>query len=159
MSTDERIDALLSSSRAMDDFIHSLANYHVTNRNGSAYRQVRLVFYHEGVLLISQHHVNDYCSIAITDRPDIPVYRGCTDSCANGSASPHVKEGQLTTVWSSGKWIKRGPWEPAVRSAILVAMQRLEEAKEKKRVKEEVARAEREKAAREREQQLQSAWT
>lgn len=110
------VDTILSKAKAMDDFIHDLANHNMTNMSGGAYRQVNLCYYKDGILLISYHHVNNYCSIEIVDNPkaDFEVFRGCQDSRYPGNPHPVIHGARWVTVWSGGKWTKNGPWQKKI---------------------------------------------
>ena len=109
---------LLSSSVRMDAFIHRLATYKITNCTGSAYRKVRLCYYEDGILLVSDHHTNHFCRIRIATDPKASIVRGCQESRAHGNPNPKPDRGELVSVWNEGHWINRGPWEAPIRALL-----------------------------------------
>lgn len=152
------VDDLLSSRYHMDDFIHELCHVNLDNCSGSAYREVRLCRYDRGMLLLSQHHRDCYCHIAVATNPEAKIRRGCQDSRYNGDASPSVSDGELVSVWSNGNWTKDGPWVPKIREWLSELIEKLNTAKEQKLKREEDERLERIAAQKEKEKQLVNAW-
>ena len=148
----------LESARKMDDFIHELAHYKITNCNGSAHCDHVIAYTQDGIVLISDHHVSYACRIKIADRKDIKIHPGDHDSRSHGNPQPRVREGELTTVWDSGRWVLRGPWENRIEELIMDLEERLEAAKIKERQDALQKRKDREELEAKHQKTLESNW-
>jgi hypothetical protein len=155
----KQVDKLLSSAAAMDRFIHELSYVNLDNCSGSAYRSVRLCRYDRGMLLCSEHSTFNYCHIAIASVPTAKIILGQQDSCYSGKASPSVDEGELVSVWSSGKWIKEGPWVPKIKEWLIELLEKLEKAREARRRKEEDVRLKKQQEQEEKDAKLIAAYS
>jgi len=162
MSTmDERIkdvEELLESAAKMDNFIHTLANCKLDNCSGSAYRKVRICNYGDGILLQSDHNVNSYCYIKICTVPTTKVRSGCRDGCAYEDPSPKPIKGEFVTVWNSGAWTKRGPWEEKIRARLLKLIEDVSEAKRRKELDEQKKEEQKKACQDEKDLALERAW-
>lgn len=108
---------VLENRYSLDNFIHLLCEYNLDNCSGSAYRQVRLGYYKDGILLLSYHHSDNICHIYIASNPKANIILGEQDSRYNGNASPRLSEGELIGVWD-GTWTKPGPWMEKINNLI-----------------------------------------
>uniref|UniRef100_A0A6M3LFS4 Uncharacterized protein n=1 Tax=viral metagenome TaxID=1070528 RepID=A0A6M3LFS4_9ZZZZ len=122
---------LLNNKNNMDDFIHNLSHYNMDNMTGGSYRKVRLCYYENNILLVSEHHTQKYCSIYIVDNPNtnFKVYRGCQDSCYDGNPFPKIKGANFICVWSNGTWNMNGPWQEKIENMLDDLIIRLENKK------------------------------
>lgn len=152
-------EALLTSQRKMDDFIHTLAHLKLDNATGGAYRSVCLAAFREGVLLQSDHHTNCYCSIKITSKPGLKIKLGAQDSRFNGNPHPSVIDGEWVTVWSDGKWVKEGPWVPHVISVVEYYINRVNEKRQEQKEQAEIDRQQRIDLQKAKDQETLNAWS
>jgi len=108
---------VLENRIKLDDFIHQLSWYNIDNCSGSSYRNVRLCYYENGILLISYHHCDNICHISIASNPNSSIISGCDDSRSSGDPSPKPSGGELVKVWDN-TWLKDGPWVAKINDLI-----------------------------------------
>ena len=126
-TTDPRTHAvrILAGEQSLDRLLSALERQHLTNCSGSAFREVRLAYFADGVLLITNRHQG---CIRIASDPATKIKRGCQDSWGCYDAAPTVESGELITVWAGREgWIRSGPWEATVEHVLTDIIRRLNE--------------------------------
>ena len=153
------VDGLLVSKYEMDSFIHDLANNNLDNLSAGSYRQVRLCYYKNGILLKSHHSTFYYCNISILSDKTAVVSRGYNNSRYEGNPNPKPDKGEFIAVWSDGKWVKEGPWESPIRELLAEAIEKLETRIAEREAQEVAQWEQREKTLNQKENQLKESWS
>lgn len=161
MNGEYRTAVLLCDAHAMDDFIHDLAAHGLDNMTGSTHGNVRLCLYRRGILLVSYHHTSSTCGIMIAPNPKAKAIRGDRNSRMSGDPMPSLEsgEGKFVCVWSNGIWAKGGPWEKKIRALLEEVIGELKSKIVARAEMEEAEKARREEEAKEKEDELTSAWS
>lgn len=145
---EERAAMAIANSTACCDLLALARMYKAPGWwEGSAFRSHPCGLVVDTIKLTNHWHVDDLCTIYITDGAGWDTRNVCRDSFAHGDPHPRAIEGRALQVWRCGRWTDPA-YEQALRPRLLeiltAAARHIEEAEAARRSREEEAAAARE---------------
>lgn len=125
---------------------------------GGSFRYHPQGFIRRGLMVVSEHHVDNHCSVYAATEPDTEWTGARDHSASPGDPKPKPKTGDLIDVYWSGHWRKEGPWQQVLLDLLDEVEGEIEVAKEAERERIERERLEAQREREERDQELRRRW-
>lgn len=125
---------------------------------GSSFRYHPCGFIRRGLMVVSEHHVDNHCTVYAATQPNTNWTRAKNHSCVSGDPKPTPKTGDMVKVYWSGRWSKNGPWQQVLMEVLHEVESEIEVAKKAREEEQEQLRAERQRKNEEYDRKLRERW-